>query len=525
MAWVSFDLHPSAYKLTGPIEPKPTHNTKLLIGAPLLMVLCMATSGLCSELIRHGMNYIITHYAWILSTAMSSIIGFGTATRLYNSVDQPSLHWAELPTDKYRNRSGANFIKRAKRHWNRDQIQGSVKRGRNMFDFSELNVPARWARNRLSPDPKFNNVGRDRRNFERPTVWKLQSKVTKLEALVQKLSKLVWILEDRIEVLEQSHDSKRFVSSLRCLMADAIHDSDNNEEHQVASAQAGGSGSEDTSRKVLFDSGANCRVSNKRKDFIKFESTTDQNLVIDGIGRGLRICGKGTVFWIFGEGDTERVLELPAFYVPSCNTRIASLQAILDECRGETFQMDKDRLVLSGDDVEPPLVVPIDPRTKLPTATLSFDVPPPSYYVVDVAALQSYSAVNNTLPSTSQPPLTASSNINLTEPEKELLRWHQRLGHISIKRIQWMMRQGFLATSERLRCLHASASKLHQGPMCTACQYAKQRRKTAPGSIKKTVPTMENALKENNMFPGSRISVDHFEANPRGRLLNMFGKE
>ena len=42
-------------------------------------------------------------------------------------------------------------------------------------------------------------------------------------------------------------------------------------------------------------------------------------------------------------------------------------------------------------------------------------------------------------------------NHNLTEPEKEILRWHQKLGHISIKRVQWLMKQGMLSATEGAR--------------------------------------------------------------------------
>ena len=61
--------------------------------------------------------------------------------------------------------------------------------------------------------------------------------------------------------------------------------------------------------------------------------------------------------------------------------------------------------------------------------------------------------------------------------------------------------------------------------MCAACQYAKQRRKTTPGTTKKVTPGSQNMLKTNDLFPGSKISVDHFEANPRGRLQHTYGKE
>ena len=40
----------------------------------------------------------------------------------------------------------------------------------------------------------------------------------------------------------------------------------------------------------------------------------------------------------------------------------------------------------------------------------------------------------NMKPGAKHPSLTVVNNINLTEPEKEMLRWHQRLGHISVRK-------------------------------------------------------------------------------------------
>ena len=88
-----------------------------------------------------------------------------------------------------------------------------------------------------------------------------------------------------------------------------------------------------------------------------------------------------------------------------------------------------------------------------------------------------------------------------------------------------MMRQGLLSSSERTRRLHQAAAKLTHGPMCTACQYAKQRRNPTPGTKKVPIKKEENALKTNDLFPGSMISVDHFQCNPLGRRLDTYGKE
>ena len=94
-----------------------------------------------------------------------------------------------------------------------------------------------------------------------------------------------------------------------------------------------------------------------------------------------------------------------------------------------------------------------------------------------------------------------------------------------MKKVQWLMRQGLLASSEQARRVQSKASKLTHGPMCTACQYAKQRRKTTPGATKVMHKDSVDMLKTNDLFPGSKISVDHFEANPKGRLINTYGKE
>jgi transposase InsO family protein len=121
--------------------------------------------------------------------------------------------------------------------------------------------------------------------------------------------------------------------------------------------------------------------------------------------------------------------------------------------------------------------------------------------------------------------LTEGVNFNLAEPEKELLKWHYRLGHIGMRRVQWLFRQGALSTSERTRRLQQAAAKLDCGPLCTACQYSKQRRKTSPGSTKRTDTNLAGALKIDKMFPGQQVSVDHFYSSSKGRLLNTYGKE
>ena len=49
--------------------------------------------------------------------------------------------------------------------------------------------------------------------------------------------------------------------------------------------------------------------------------------------------------------------------------------------------------------------------------------------------------------------------------------------------------------------------------------------KQPPGTVSKVIKEQVNALKTDNLFPGSKISVDHFACNPHGRLLHTYGKE
>ena len=108
----------------------------------------------------------------------------------------------------------------------------------------------------------------------------------------------------------------------------------------------------------------------------------------------------------------------------------------------------------------------------------------------------------------------------MSQPEKELLHWHHRLGHVGMRRVMWLMRQGALATSALTRSLHARACKFGHVPLCTACQFAKQRRESAPGTVKRNKPDQEAMLKTDALLPGARIFSDHIECRPKGRRLH-----
>ena len=88
--------------------------------------------------------------------------------------------------------------------------------------------------------------------------------------------------------------------------------------------------------------------------------------------------------------------------------------------------------------------------------------------------------------------------------QKELLLWHTRLGHVSMRRIQKMAAIGCIPT-KLARC---------QIPMCQACAY---------GTMKKR-PWRTSATPQTIMYeaskPGMCVSVDQLES-PLGGLIGQ----
>ena len=117
-----------------------------------------------------------------------------------------------------------------------------------------------------------------------------------------------------------------------------------------------------------------------------------------------------------------------------------------------------------------------------------------------------------------------SSNSNLYDAEKELLRWHFRLGHISFTKVQHLMRSGILSHSEGTRRLHKAAASLRHAPRCEACSFAKQKVRSSPGRKISTIHDVAGKLKSNHIFPGKEVSVDHFICSTKGRLFESRGK-
>ena len=264
---------------------------------------------------------------------------------------------------------------------------------------------------------------------------------------------------------------------------------------------------------VIWDSGASISISPHRSDFVGPLETPPIGIKLQGIAKGLTIQGIGHVAWAFVDNSGMlRTLKIPAYLVPGATARLLSTNSLLQTYPGETIHQMGDRLVLSGNKQNNVRGIEIltEPQSNLPVG-FAYDSP----------------SISKTVASAFEVVITTTSekNINLSAAEKELLRWHHRLGHLSYKKIQFLLQSGALAFSEPSRRLQTAAAKLQTCPMCAACQYGKQRRSATPGRSIKTVRERQGALKQDDLYPGQKVSVDHFICSTRGRLKHTFGKE
>ena len=89
----------------------------------------------------------------------------------------------------------------------------------------------------------------------------------------------------------------------------------------------------------------------------------------------------------------------------------------------------------------------------------------------------------------------------------------------------FLFRSGILSNTENSRHMVKSVlSSIKNVPKCAACMFGKQRRLPTPGTVTHVIKDKIGVLKENNLNPGDRVSIDHFYCSAKGRLFNSIGK-
>ena len=175
-------------------------------------------------------------------------------------------------------------------------------------------------------------------------------------------------------------------------------------------------------------------ITNDKTDFISPVQEI-QNAKVDGINSHTQLNGVGTVCWsMLDSSGNVRDLKLPAYYAPNARQRLLSTSVfckiypnnnIVLNPKSWTIQPDPNNTNESAIDIM------INPLNNLPMTTC---MRPESLGEVAVNFAEQISCIH-------------SNNFNLSCPQKELLRWHYRLGHMSMRTIQRILGTGALAMS------------------------------------------------------------------------------
>ena len=276
----------------------------------------------------------------------------------------------------------------------------------------------------------------------------------------------------------------------------------------------------DRSIQLYFDTGASHTSTPNKGDFMELDEDSTSG-TLDGIASGLTIEGTGRVQYIvLDDNGKEVVIEVEAYYVPTLKYRLVSPQDMhsavgnpigyqshpgyLGEERFAELEVKPMQRGYSRMKPLQTVTMQFDKRTNLPIHAAQL----PMGKQVTATALQG--AICE----------TSVHNKNLNNAQKELLHWHFRLGHVGFKHIQFLARSGKLPTKNP----KSLSDPLLVLPKCAACQFGKACRRPTKTSTTKHDKSKEMELKKNDLMPGDRVSVDHFQSSQPGRLYSSRGR-
>ena len=271
---------------------------------------------------------------------------------------------------------------------------------------------------------------------------------------------------------------------------------------------------------IVIDTGCSISVSPYEEDFITPIERSNETKM-HGLKDSIDIGGVGQVEWtirdVFNRVATIRTR---CYHIPSANIRLCSTQTYFQENRKGSLLQDHAKVVLTTSLGEV-LTFPYQLGSNLPLMYLDFKSASVGLSVSQVYNLLKSSQIDKTLT------LLHQDNYNLSKQAKELLLWHNRLGHAGFAWIQTLMCKPKDGEPTDVPVIPTKTTGVHyhETPKCAACQLAKQH-KRSPGSQRiQAKPEREMAIRRNNLRPGDCISADQFTSRTPGRLATTRGRE
>lgn len=303
---------------------------------------------------------------------------------------------------------------------------------------------------------------------------------------------------------------------------------------------------------IVVDSGCSRTLSSFKKDFIQssFKPRTETRSVQGFAGSLSSIEATGTISWkITDDAGELRELIIPnCLYVPASNTRLLSPQHLAqDSTDNVTYVVRAKEAIITWESTNNNT----NDSKYVSTKTMIIDKDAANIATMWAAhGLQQYKAfearMTNSSESISMPHIDKGTLMELADqlreesykidvdtdywkanlgtplpdpfldtyrdikqPEDAKLLWHQRLGHISMERIDRLLNLGYLPAF-LAKCPH---------PICQACIYGKMTRRPW-----RTKPTLDDEKSNTATAVGSTISVDQLESPILGFVAQLKGR-
>ena len=257
-------------------------------------------------------------------------------------------------------------------------------------------------------------------------------------------------------------------------------------------------------QKAIVDTGASLTISPHREDFVEYQEV-GAGRVIKGLKAGAQVVGTGVVHWQAEVNGKVVDLKLRALHVPESSERLLCPQQLKREhsVKLKPFEIDDGWI-----------------RMEFPEGVLDCHFNASNLPVMNISTPLEMSGGLKALNAC----VTMEKNQNLTVAQKELLKWHCKLGHISLQRVQKLIKTGALGDSPKLKA--AANLDLDKHPMiCGSCAFGKAKKRTRRSKTNKNSDGMEKLLSKDVTIPGQRVSMDHFTVSTPGRLFNSRGRE
>jgi hypothetical protein len=284
---------------------------------------------------------------------------------------------------------------------------------------------------------------------------------------------------------------------------------------------------------IVIDTGASNSITPIAADFTRGIHKADLQSLTQVNGT-TPVCGQGPVEWpIEDVVGTRRTITTDAYYVPDAGIRLFSPQVYIGSNKTANMHINNNGIAFTLK-CGTLLRFPFNKGNNLPfmLTERSLKSRQGSHFTssLNVISDREGAAYNNSLIDRS---VFNRDNFNLNPAQQELLKWHCRWCHCDLNRVRMILSKPrqpkkTAVTGEIVPQIVIPAetgTSTCEFFCCTACLYAKQKRKTADSSVEIKNKELEGVLTKNDLFPGDVVSCDQYMSPSKGRLMHTKGKE